>query len=247
MDYGLIELMRLDRIYFPNISEKSTQIDDKEIFHKLKNVLRKTPGSEVLMFDGRGREYKAVITSLQNKRIKLDNLTITSHEKEKLPKITLAFSLVKSLKVDLIFRMCTEVGIDEFIPFISLYSIISLKENKFEKKIEHYQKIIENSCEQSSRLYVPVVREVLTIKDICSRIKNYDLSYFGSYNKHSPSNRKDLNNILIIIGPEGGFTEDETNSFLSQKVLPLKASENILRAETACVAVSTLVSHLHRK
>lgn len=243
--------MREDRFY---IREPAKQlIDEPSIVHKIRNVLRKKEGQTIILFDGKGREYQALISRVnsQLQLIELAKLKIIRKAKASF-KLSLGFSLLKSKKQDFIFQKATELGVDEFIPFISQNSVIK----KFSpSKLTHYQRIVIEASSQSRRLFLPRIKNLTTLPDLIKNRNFWDgvlvaessspVSIIELFRKDRLKNFK---NILLLVGPEGGFSSQELKKLKKLKNTYLvKISGFNLRAETASIFLAGLVGLFLRK
>jgi|UniRef100_A0A7C6EHC4 16S rRNA (uracil1498-N3)-methyltransferase len=214
---------------------KEEQIQNSEIlltgpeFHHIKNVLRKKPGEIIFFTNGAGKRYKALIEQiLQNAMV------IKIKEEENIPRhnkinIDLGIAPLKSGRTDFIIEKGTELGVSKFIFFISKFSVIN---NLTPPRIEHFKKIALSAMLQSQQYYLP---DIIFVKDIQKEFLNYDLVVVGDRDgkdKIIPG----VQNILLMIGPEGGFAPEEIETFSKNKVKFIPFSTNRLRSETAALA-----------
>lgn len=236
--------MRVDRLYFPNIG--NLHIDDKNIVNKIKNVLRKRQGDELIIFDGKGTEYKVCIAKLDKRSIQLDSLEqVTTQEKAAI-QIHLAFSLIKSQKVDIILQKCVELGVDEFYPFISDYS--NMKEPG-QSKVQHFEHVIEEATAQSRRLWLAKFNEVKNTASLEDNFASYDLIIladpYDTQELKSQLKALSKGKVLFLVGPEGGFSPDECKRFSSYpNLIKYKFSNFILRSETAAIVLTAQIANI---
>ncbi len=206
-------------------------------FHHIKNVLRKKTGETIYFTDGKGKRYKAIIDqALQNAMV------IKIIEEEIIPrhnKINLDLGIVplKSGRTDFIIEKGTELGVNKFIFFISKFSVIR---SLTPPRIEHFKKIALSSMLQSQQYYLP---EIKIAQDIQKEFSNYDTIIVGDKegrDKFVPG----VQNIFLIIGPEGGFSSEEIDIFLNNNVKFIPFSKNRLRSETAAIAgIVSIISY----
>ena len=224
--------MRKDRFYLVDITKPC--FSDIEDIHKIKNILRKREGDVIFIFDGNGKEYKAKIVKIDRRNIEFKIEKVEREEIISESKISLAFSLIKSNKVDFLLQKSVELGADEFIPFISQNTVVK---SPSKSKYIHWQKVIKESAAQSHRLFLPQLRENQGLDNLISGFGEYSLVLIADpYVDLSITESlkdKDFKNVLLLIGPEGGFAENEIGKF--QSAIRVKLSDNILRAETAAM------------
>ena len=160
---------------------------------------------------------------------------IRSNDNEK--EIWLAFAPIKLNYLNLMIQKATELGVTRFIPILTERTIVR-KIN--EKRVN---KIIVEASEQSNRLKVPKLEEIVKLDNFLKFNQKTNI-IFGDLN----TNNKELNiqnteSLCILIGPEGDFTTKEREKILKlQNIIPLKINENILRAETAAISMISIIA-----
>lgn len=161
--------------------------------------------------------------------------------------VTIAQSLVKEQKMDLILQKSCELGVSEIIPVNTTRSIVKL-DKKETKKVERWNKILKEASEQSKRVVIPKVNGIMDIKDLCSL--EYDIKILCTVNELSMSLKevleKDLNNlrILLVIGPEGGFTESEEKILIDNGFISTSFGRRVLRTETASLYALSIINYI---
>lgn len=161
--------------------------------------------------------------------------------------VTIAQSLVKEQKMDLILQKSCELGVSEIIPVNTTRSIVKL-DKKETKKVERWNKILKEASEQSKRVVIPKVNEIMDIKDLCNL--EYDIKILCTVNELSMSLKevleKDLNNlrILLVIGPEGGFTESEEKILIDNGFISTSFGRRVLRTETASLYALSIINYI---
>ncbi len=185
--------------------------------------------------------------------INLDNLVTVKKIEEvecdsELPcHVTIAQSLVKEQKMDLILQKCCELGAVEIIPINTTRSIVKL-DKKETKKIDRWNKILKEASEQSKRVVIPKVNEIMDIKDLAKL--DYDIKILCSVNELSTSIKKvlskDLNNvkIILVIGPEGGFTDNEEKILMDNGFISTSFGNRVLRTETASLYALSIINYI---
>jgi 16S rRNA (uracil1498-N3)-methyltransferase len=240
----------MHRFFIPKeqISENKITITGSDVNH-IKNVLRLKAGDKIEVFDGFQNTYSCKIIDITPAAVKADILKEEKKDIESNLKITLAQCLAKGKKMDLIIKMATELGVYRIIPIISERSIPKIEE-KEEKKIEHWQTIAKEAAEQSGRSVVPEIFPLTKIKDLnpSDRAsgrgpKTYDLAIMPWEGETKQSLKSALttyhpNSLIILIGPEGGFSHTEAEKAKEAGFNLVSLGKRILRCETA--AVSTL-------
>ncbi len=166
-------------------------------------------------------------------------------------KVTICQSLVKETKMDLILEKGTELGAYSFIPLEVRNSIIKLKSNDKQKKVIRWQKIVKDACRQSKRNIIPEVLSIKTIEDI-SKL-DYDLKILLSVNEVSISLKNVLQNhekcdkMIIVIGPEGGFKNEEEDYLIKNGFIRTSLGNRVLRTETASITALSMINYEYER
>ena len=234
-------------IFYSNNINKSTKkiiILDQENSHLIK-VLRKKTGDNVNITDGKGFLYNcSIIESDKNKSI-LEIEKVVEFKNE-LPKLKVAISLTKNKdRFEWFLEKATEIGINEITPLICRYS----ERNKI--NLERSIKILVSSMKQSLRYRLPIINKPINFKDyiIMSKNKNMVDSYIATCLNSDISLLKEKlikgNDSEIMVGPEGGFSQDELDLAKKAKFVPVSLGKGRLRTETAGVMVCSIFSTIN--
>ncbi|MDO8579336.1 MAG: RsmE family RNA methyltransferase [bacterium] len=236
--------MRLHRFFttLPIEEGETNSIPDPSIIHQMTRVLRLQTGDEVMFFDGSGNEYQSEIVLLDKNIMKFRVLKTIKIKRYSSLKLSLAFSLIKKDNVEWIIQKCTELGVSEFIPLVS---------ERSEKKgfnLERAQKICIEACEQSGRGDIPKIREPQTLAEFLEAEKRKIIVFHTGGNNFeresllkSPNSNSKLPELVVCIGPEGGWSEREISLFKEKGASIVSLNTPILRAETAAVAIIVLL------
>ncbi|MFA6536362.1 MAG: RsmE family RNA methyltransferase [Candidatus Paceibacterota bacterium] len=210
-------------------------VADAVLVHQWLKVLRFHIGERVNLFDNSGQEYLAEIVSLDRKVANLK--LISSKLNVNCPKtnVTLLFSLIKKDKLEWLIEKCTEIGVSHFQPIISERSEVK------GFNLERAQKIIKEACEQSGRAILPTVSEPISLTNALKSVPQPAFAFDSSGSSFSSTTNYSLPTTNFFIGPEGGFTPNEIEMFKTAGVKIYSLGSQTLRAETAAVAVSTLL------
>lgn len=167
-------------------------------------------------------------------------------ENESNIKINLYQGIPKSDKFEWIIQKSIELGVNEIIPFESQRTIVKWDSKKEKKKIIRFNEIAESASKQSKRSYIPKVRELLSFNEMLEELKgaNIILAYekFGRSLK-DVLQKDNPTNLNIIIGPEGGFSEEEVSKFESIGANIVNLGNRILRTETAAIALISMIQY----
>jgi len=236
--------MRTIRIYHPTpIEGQSPQKLTKDAAHHLIHVLRLQCGDNITLFDGNNTEYHAVISGMTKSHVEVD-IPETIHRSLESPlKIHLFQAIIRFDKLDWIIQKATELGITEITPVQCQRSQMKLNTERFNKKWQHWQKIMINACEQCGRNQLPRINTPDTLPIIANHC-DAALKLVPHPNANTPIlslASKQASKIAIVIGPEGGFTKDETSRLTQHDFINVSLGPRILRAETASISSISLV------
>lgn len=213
--------------------------------HHLARVLRLKPGDKIELGDGQGTAHLAEIITVEKERA-LCRLIEPLAGREPDVTVALAFSLPKGDKADLVLQKATELGVRAFYPFISERSISRPAGEKTRIKNERWQKIIRSAAAQSKRDFLPEIAEVIDWSGLLALLPRFSRSiFFWEKEKSHPvkdvfAGLKKGDHLLLVVGPEGGFSDREVNEAISAGARPATLGPRILRAETAAIVVSAL-------
>ena len=228
------------RLFYSNKLKTGTisRLSEKQS-HYTKNVMRLKAGDKISLFNSQDGEWDVKIID-QGKiytEFKVEKLSRPlSNEND----IWLAFSPIKKVPQELMIQKTTELGIQKFIPLLCERSVVR------EINIKRTEKIITEACEQSNRITVPKIQELQMLGEFIKNFPDDGKIVFCDINSQS----KDLYNklskknpVCILIGPEGDFSEEERQFITNYKnVISITLGKNILRAETAAIASTTILN-----
>jgi len=235
----------MDRFFGKVINGKAFIDDDKA--HHLVHVLRINKGEQIEIVDT-GELFLCEIASTSPLEIVVkENL----YKPSELPiKVVLAFALLKGGHDELVLQKGTELGVSEFIPYISSRTIIRLDEKDKAKRKARFEKIVLSSVEQCKRLVIPEVSDIKTFDKVISQ--KFDHAFFAyeglsheSFNLAEEASKvKPGESVLLIVGPEGGFSEKEVLAAGAKGLTSVSLGKRILRAETASLYMASVFSFI---
>lgn len=230
--------MRLHRFYIDPKQEldRSIWLKDHTLRNQWQKVLRYQVGQEVVLFDGVSEERLYRIAEFAQDAVHLE--LITEFER-KLPEreVYLAFSLLKKDKNEWVLQKATELGVSHFIP------IVADRSEKLGFDMERAQKIVIEASEQCGRSDIPAIREPMELPTVISELKDAAKIYVGEQGSGQALEALENQAICVLIGPEGGWSDEEKQLFVSENLAHIGLGGFTLRAETAAVAAAAL-AHL---
>ena len=224
------------RLFFPeSLSINLYSKLDKSQSHYLFKVMRVNIGEKFSLFNQSG-EWEAKITKIIKGVVEFSiTKKIRSNTNEK--EIWLAFAPIKLNYLNLMIQKATELGVTRFTPILTNRTIVR-KIN--EKRVN---KIIVEASEQSNRLKVPQLDEIIKLDDFLKFNQKTNIIFGDLNTNNNKLNIKSTEPLCILIGPEGDFTTQEREKILKLKnIIPLKINENILRSETAAISIISIVT-----
>lgn len=226
-------------------------LDGQEAHHML-HVKRLRPGEGVLLFDGGGREAVARIVGAERGIARLCIERVDKVDREARIPISLAFSVPKGKKAEFLVQKCCELGVRRLIPLGCERSVVKLAQEG-SHKTERWRSVALESSKQCGRTYVTEVSEVVSFKGLVEMesIRDYRPRLFASTGPEAVVLSEVIGGdtgpggVLCIIGPEGGFTEEETEVAVRSGCAPVSLGPRVLRTETAAVALVSILLYAY--
>jgi 16S rRNA (uracil1498-N3)-methyltransferase len=229
------------RIFTRNdLAVDNTVLLEKTPSHHCAQVLRLTAGKIITLFNGNGFECRAKITQIVRGVVEINVLSVQQPPVESSLKIHLAQGLSRGQKMDFVIQKSVECGVSQITPLLTEHSGVKIAPDKVKKKLAHWQQVAISACEQSGRCLVPQVFEPVSFYDYLSRHKEVMLmAHFSSDSE--PPLPDDLNNVHLLIGPEGGFSEQEYEYAKKNQCGFISLGPRVLRTETAPIVAMSLL------
>ena len=226
-------------ILLEQIRDNHITIDGTDVNH-IKNVLRLRVGDKLALSDSADFEYQTEITEIHSSKV-VTMISRKTNIEPVYPQVTLLQAIPKGTKMDTIVRQATELGVSSIVPIVTSRTVVRLDEKKKVKKQIRWQKIAKEAAEQSQRSTVSKVIAPISWDETLRMILSFDLviafweearelfsgTVFDRFEADLPKS------CGIIIGPEGGFSSDETEDLINQGAHCLSLGKQILRTETA--------------
>lgn len=228
-----------------NLENNTCIIEGEDVKH-ISKVLRCRVGEELEICDNDNNEYICEITNIDKSQVDLNILKRVDIKRESDLKIKVYQGLPKGPKMEMILQKLTEVGVDEIILVQTKRTVVKVDDKKEDKKIERWERIIYEAAKQSKRGKIPKLRGVLSFKEALADMKENDFNIAPYENEKTKTIKqaikgKDINNIGIFVGPEGGFEDTEINAIEEMGGQSVSLGPRILRTETASLVASSIV------
>ena len=246
------------------IGEEITLQD--EDYNYIARVLRSRENDPIVLFNGEGGEYHGNIVEIAKRNLTVKLKKYNPINRTSNIKIHLLQSLAKGEKMELILQKSTELGITSITPLATERSVMHLKKDQTEKRLERWNNIITSACEQCElnippMLHAPIsienwIQDVLpTLNTTVITLAPTAIHSLGSFLKafsmpehpHSEDNSAQEiteHSFTIVIGPEGGLTEDEIQALQDAGAKSVSLGQRILRTETAALSVISTIQGL---
>lgn len=220
---------------------------DSEVAHRLITVLRLKKGDPIIIFNGDGFEYLAIIISSSRSSLSIKIIEKIEKNLESPLKIHIGQVMSKGEKMDFVIQKSTELGVTALTPLISERTVVRLNEKRLDHKNGHFRKIAIHASEQCGRTQIPSINKTSSLQEWVTRqtdpirlilaptasqtLKAMDpflSTYFSSSIDRS---------VTALIGPEGGFSEAEIEFACQKGFQAIRLGPRILRTETAAITL----------
>jgi 16S rRNA (uracil1498-N3)-methyltransferase len=212
-------------------------------------VLRMDVGDELVVSDGAGNDYLVRIEQVGKSEIRA-TVVNRSTQAIRSPRIVLGQGIAKSDKMDWIVQKATELGVATVVPLVTERTIVKIRDE--EKKLVRWQKIAREAAMQSNRPDVPLVEPVVQLKDFLRTLNpapgTLQLIPWEEGTepiKNLLSQNETAKDVVVLIGPEGGFSHAEADLAKSSGFHPVSLGKNILRTETASLSVLSMIAYAY--
>jgi 16S rRNA (uracil1498-N3)-methyltransferase len=238
----------MPRVYIPSerITGEQIALQSREARYILA-VLRLGPGDEVTVFDGAGNEYRTELTEDDEKGIYLAIQERLRPERESPLQITLGQALLKGERMKFVIQKATELGVNRIIPLVTSRTIPLVEGERESLRRERWQRIAQEAAKQSGRAMVPEIEAVHELADFLSQAAGARIMLWEGEPTPLREVAKKIDadaGITLLIGPEGGFSEEEVTAAQARGFLVAGLGQRVLRAETATLSVLTIMQHL---
>ncbi|MFD1609878.1 16S rRNA (uracil(1498)-N(3))-methyltransferase [Oceanobacillus luteolus] len=233
-------------------SETDVTIYGEDVHH-ISRVMRGEVGDRIICNHRNGRAAICEISEISNDKVRANIVDWQDQDVELPIEVTIVQGLPKGDKMDFILQKGTELGADSFIPYKAERSIVVWDEKKMKKKLQRFGKIVKEASEQSHRNKIPTIHDLVSIKQLIEVSDQFDVKIFA-YEEEAKTTSyqsfaevlKEMNSgmqLLICIGPEGGFSEKEAELLKENDFKPVRFGPRILRTETAALYALSSISY----
>jgi len=241
--------MRLTRVHVegPLVSGKRIRLEGNAASH-VTRVLRLRVGAQLTVFDGNGGEYDGSIDKAHGGEV---TVAIGAHhaiERESPLAVTLAQGVSRGERMDLVVQKATELGVTRLVPVLTERSVVRLTAQQSDRKVNHWRAITIAACEQCGRNRLPALAPPVTLAEFLRDGAAAGGASAGARLLLSPEGtgslaglKRPLNAVTVLIGPEGGLTDEEERAAVGAGFTAVRLGPRVLRTETAAIAALTLL------
>lgn len=232
--------MRRPRVYLPLPLTRGALVElDAGATRHITRVLRLKAGTEVLLFNGTGGEWRAVLEQSEKGRLQARVETHDPREAESPLAVVLAQGVSRGERMDYTLQKAVELGVTRIVPLFTERSVVDLKGERLERRQQHWRAVAESACEQCGRNRVPTVDVLRTLTEWLSDgdaaglklVLDPDAAQSLPRGVASPPDQ-----VTLLIGAEGGLSRTEMDLARRAGFIPCRLGPRILRTETAAVA-----------
>lgn len=238
--------MRIPRVYTDQpLTENSEVTLDEAAAHYVATVLRMKTGRAITLFNGKGGEYQGRLQTIGKKAVTIQVEVFNLTSVESPLTIELGICLIKNDRMDWLLQKATELGVSSIVPLLSEYTDVKLPADRQHKKLQHWQQVVINACQQSGRTAVPQVRPSQRLSDWVEQTpadRKWVL-HPGAPAVLLPDASAAPASIALLIGPEGGLAASEVELAAAHGFSPWSLGPRILRAETAPLTALAILQH----
>ena len=235
----------MHRFFIPKPYKQEMQITGQDAHHII-DVLRMGPGDPLQVVADDGISFVGEITAVSTNTVTISAKEILRETHEPDVRISLLQGLAKGEKMELIIQKAVEIGVAEIFPLAMDHSVVVLDRSKAGKKTERWQKIAEAAAKQSKRDMIPDVHEVMKLSQVLQEEK-WDLLVIAYESENRISLKevlqahKNAKSIGVIIGPEGGLSNEEVKAAQEAGGIAVSLGRRILRTETAGLVAAAAI------
>lgn len=217
------------------------------LLHHLRESLRLHRGELLALTDHQGIRYRVEVTEITSHAIHTRVVSQETAPPRTSPQIVLGQALLKGEKMDWVLQKATELGVDTIVPLETRHSVVKPKPERIAHQQTRWHRIVLEAAQQSERWMIPNVSEPTTLSRFCDQQSEATMKGMLAERTNGPSltnialPRESHHAIVLLIGPEGGWTQEEQQLAQDRGFTRLTLGARILRAETAALAALSIL------
>jgi 16S rRNA (uracil1498-N3)-methyltransferase len=236
--------MRIPRIFTTSqpVSGNTLALEEGPSHH-LGKVLRMQPGRELVLFNGQGGEFQAVISAVNKKNVAVDVGEYRADDRESPLPLELAIGISKGERMDWVLQKATELGVTRISLLQTERTEVRLNGERLDKKMEHWQNIIVSACEQCQRNRLPTLGAPMALSPWLDTVEASHRFVLHHRDNQGLPEAQQADSVALLIGPEGGLSDVEIDQAVDKRFQPLTLGPRVLRTETAPLVAISLVQY----
>lgn len=222
-----------------------------DLLTHLRDSLRITTGETLWFGNSQGTRYRVEIIDVSKQAVSGRILETIQEPPRRAPRLILGHSLLKGEKMDWVIQKATELGVSEIVPMESRQSVVHLKADRVDHQLARWQRIALEAAQQSEQWHVPTIASPQSLAALLTSRATGTITFMLTERREGKSlqtvklQQDVTSSVLVLVGPEGGWSKEEVQIAEQAKVVPITLGQQILRAETAAIAaISILQSRL---
>lgn len=236
--------MRISRIHTTEslqLSQTVTLENDRR--HYLVQVLRLKEGDTVHVFNAQDGEFVGEIESVSKQAVAIKLTQPVENKTESPIVIHLGQALVSRDKMDLIIQKAVELGVHSVTPILTEHANVKLKSERLDKRLAHWQAVAVSACEQSGRLQVPTIHAPVSLNEWVNNNQSELKLILEPVAEKKWAVQQAVQSVSILVGPEGGFSQQEIEVAMQRQFEAVRLGPRILRTETAAMSSIALIQY----
>ena len=232
------------------IDQQTISVTGDVLVH-LRDSLRITVGETLWLNSGKGVRYHVEITDVSKRAVTGRILETIQEPLRRTPRLVLGQSLLKGEKMDWVIQKAIELGVSEIVPIESQHSVVQLKADRVDNQLARWQRIALEAAQQSEQWRMPTIAPPRSLVRLLANRETSGRTLMLAERRDGKSlqtvelPRDVTSSVLVVIGPEGGWSKEEMGIAEQAGVVPITLGQHILRSETAAIAtISILQSRL---
>ena len=240
--------MSLPRFFEPSPLQLGSVVLSPNAVRHVAQALRMKAGDSLELFNGQGGAWQGHITDINKRAVTVELTEFNPTNNDSHLKIHLAQAVSKGNRMDFVMQKATELGVHTITPVVTDRCDVKLDQSRWDKKVTSWQGQVQSACEQCGLNIPPTLAPVITLNQWLQQPQPFTTCLMLHPHTQQTTSLASLleehDNIGLIIGPEGGFSESEVDLMISHEIQPLSLGPRILRTETAPLAAIALLQYL---
>lgn len=239
--------MRTTRIYQPGDFSPGEIISlSAPASQHVARVLRMRLNDQLILFNGNNKQFLAKIVTIDKRAVSLTILSAEERSCESKLKIHLGQCISKGDKMDLVIQKAVELGVSSITPIFSQFCNVNIDNKRTEKKHKQWQDQVISACEQSGRNFLPTINFPCKLQNFIEQCSTEDKFVLHPSAAKSWQEYPDIiDEVSVLIGPEGGLSDTEIKAAQELDFKPLSMGPRVLRTETAAISILSILQALY--